>query len=43
MIDSAASELRYLRAHRPDFNPIENNFSKLNGLLQKQQIAPSMD
>lgn len=35
MIERAGAELRYLPPYSPDFNPIENAFSKLKALLRK--------
>jgi len=35
MIEAAGAELRYLPPYSPDFNPIENAFSKLKTLLRK--------
>ena len=35
MIEAAGAELRYLPPYSPDFNPIENAFSKLKALLRK--------
>jgi transposase len=35
MIEAAAAELLYLPPYSPDFNPIENAFSKLKALLRK--------
>ena len=35
MIDAAGADLRYLPPYSPDFNPIENAFSKLKALLRK--------
>jgi transposase len=35
MIAAAGAELRYLPPYSPDFNPIENAFSKLKALLRK--------
>ena len=34
MIEAAGAELRYLPPYSPDFNPIENAFSKLKALLR---------
>lgn len=34
-IESAGAELRFLPPYSPDFNPIENAFSKLKALLRK--------
>lgn len=34
-IEAAGSELRFLPPYSPDFNPIENAFSKLKALLRK--------
>jgi len=34
-IEQAGAELRYLPPYSPDFNPIENAFSKLKALLRK--------
>ena len=36
-IESAGAALRYLPPYSPDFNPIEQSFSKLKGLLRKTQ------
>ena len=35
MIEAAGADLRYLPPYSPDFNPIENAFSKLKALLRK--------
>ena len=35
MIEAASAELRFLPPYSPDFNPIENAFSKLKALLRK--------
>jgi transposase len=35
MIEAVGAELRYLPPYSPDFNPIENAFSKLKALLRK--------
>jgi transposase len=35
MIEAAGASLRYLPPYSPDFNPIENAFSKLKVLLRK--------
>jgi transposase len=35
LIEAAGAELRYLPPYSPDFNPIENAFSKLKALLRK--------
>jgi transposase len=35
MIQAAGAQLRYLPPYSPDFNPIENAFSKLKALLRK--------
>lgn len=35
MIEAAGAELRYLPPYSPDFNPIEDAFSKLKALLRK--------
>jgi len=35
MIEAAGAELRFLPPYSPDFNPIENAFSKLKALLRK--------
>lgn len=35
MIEAAGATLRYLPPYSPDFNPIENAFSKLKALLRK--------
>ena len=35
MIEAAGASLRYLPPYSPDFNPIENAFSKLKALLRK--------
>ena len=35
MIEAVGAELRYLPPNSPDFNPIENAFSKLRALLRK--------
>ena len=35
MIEAAGAELRYPPPYSPDFNPIENAFSKLKALLRK--------
>lgn len=34
-IEAAGAELRFLPPYSPDFNPIENAFSKLKALLRK--------
>ena len=34
-IEGAGAELRFLPPYSPDFNPIENAFSKLKALLRK--------
>jgi transposase len=34
-IEAAGAELRYLPPYSPDFNPIENAFSKLKAILRK--------
>jgi len=34
-IETAGAELRFLPPYSPDFNPIENAFSKLKALLRK--------
>ena len=34
-IEAAGATLRYLPPYSPDFNPIENAFSKLKALLRK--------
>ena len=34
-IEAAGARLRYLPHYSPDFNPIENAFSKLKALLRK--------
>lgn len=34
-IEAAGAELRLLRAYSPDFNPIEQSFSKLKAHLRK--------
>ena len=34
-IEDAGAELRFLPPYSPDFNPIENAFSKLKALLRK--------
>ena len=34
-IEAAGARLRYLPPYSPDFNPIENAFSKLKALLRK--------
>lgn len=34
-IEAAGAELRYLPPYSPDFNPIENAFSKLKAFLRK--------
>ncbi|MQT13080.1 hypothetical protein F0357_10555 [Rhizobiales bacterium Sp-1] len=33
MIEAVGAELRYLPLYSPDFNPIENAFTKLKALL----------
>jgi transposase len=35
MIEAAGAELRFLPPYSPDFNPIENAFSKLKAMLRK--------
>ncbi|SDZ57727.1 transposase, partial [Sinorhizobium meliloti] len=35
MIESVGAKLEYLPPYSPDFNPIENAFSKLKALLRK--------
>lgn len=35
MIESVGAKLKYLPPYSPDFNPIENAFSKLKALLRK--------
>jgi transposase len=35
LIESAAAEVLYLPPYSPDFNPIENVFSKLKTMLRK--------
>jgi transposase len=35
MIEAAGAQLRYLPPYSPDFNPIENAFSKLKAFLRK--------
>lgn len=35
MIEAAGAKLRYLPPYSPDFNPIENAFSRLKALLRK--------
>ena len=35
LIEAAGASLRYLPPYSPDFNPIENAFSKLKALLRK--------
>jgi transposase len=35
MIEAAGAKLLYLPPYSPDFNPIENAFSKLKALLRK--------
>jgi transposase len=35
LIEAASATLRYLPPYSPDFNPIENAFSKLKALLRK--------
>ncbi len=35
LIKAAGADLRYLPPYSPDFNPIENAFSKLKALLRK--------
>ena len=35
MIEDAGAELRFLPPYSPDFNPIENAFSKLKAMLRK--------
>ena len=34
-VQAAGAELRFLPPYSPDFNPIENAFSKLKALLRK--------
>ena len=34
-IEAAGAELRFLPPYSPDFNPIENAFSKLKAMLRK--------
>ena len=34
-IEAAGATLRYLPPYSPDFNPIENAFSKLEAFLRK--------
>ena len=36
-IEGAGAALRYLPPYSPDFNPIEQSFAKLKGLLRKTQ------
>jgi transposase len=36
LIEAAGAELRHLPPYSPDFNPIENAFSKLKTLLRKE-------
>nr|WP_152982812.1 IS630 family transposase [Acidiphilium sp. JA12-A1] len=36
LIEAAGAELRHLPPYSPDFNPIENAFSKLKALLRKE-------
>jgi len=35
MIETAGASLMYLPPYSPDFNPIENAFSKLKAMLRK--------
>ncbi len=35
MIEAAGATLRYLPPYSPDFNPIENAFTKLTAILRK--------
>ena len=35
MIEAAGAKLLYLPPYSPDFNPIENAFSKLKAMLRK--------
>ena len=35
LIEAAGAQLRFLPPYSPDFNPIENAFSKLKALLRK--------
>ena len=35
-IEAVGAELRYLPPYSPDFNPIENTFSKINSCLRKE-------
>jgi transposase len=41
-IEQAGCELRFLPPYSPDFNPIENAFSKLKAHLRARPNAPSM-
>lgn len=41
-IEAAGATLRYLPPYSPDFNPIENTFSKLKALLRRADTARSM-
>jgi transposase len=40
-IQAAGATLRFLPPYSPDFNPIENAFSKLKARLRKAAPAPS--
>ena len=37
LVEGAGCELLYLPAYSPDFNPIEEAFSKVKGLLRKAE------
>lgn len=39
LIEAKGCELRFLPTYSPDFNPIENAFSKIKALLKKAQAA----
>jgi transposase len=42
LIEAAGATLPYLPSCSPDFNPIEQAFSKLGAMLRKTARAPSM-
>jgi transposase len=37
LLENAGCELRYLPAYSPDFNPVEEAFSKVKGLMRKAE------
>ena len=43
MIEAAGASLLYLPPYSPDFNPIENAFSKIKALLRKAAIGRIVD